>query len=101
MSIEFEVTHPFHPWKGQRLVLANRRQNWGEDRVVFYDAEGQLRSMPATWTDLDPPDIRSVVAAGDSFFRVDDLLVLVGLISEIKGRPAGRPKGVKQIAPHV
>lgn len=49
--IEFEVTHPFHPWRGQRFVLSTRKQNWGEDRVMFYDAQGRLRSLPASWTD--------------------------------------------------
>lgn len=29
-SIEFEVTHPFHPWRGRRLVLVTRKLNWGE-----------------------------------------------------------------------
>lgn len=41
--IEFEITHPFHPWSGQCFVLLTRKQNWGEDRVMFYDAEGRLR----------------------------------------------------------
>jgi len=77
------------------LVLVTRRKNWGEDRVVFFDPEGQLRSMPATWTDADLPDIRSVVAAGHSFFRADDLLTLAGLVGEIKGRQPGRQKRVK------
>ncbi|MBD9524863.1 hypothetical protein IB262_35670, partial [Ensifer sp. ENS02] len=27
--MEFEVTHPFHPWRGQRFVLSTRKQNWG------------------------------------------------------------------------
>ncbi|WP_312032770.1 DUF5372 family protein, partial [Sinorhizobium psoraleae] len=34
--VEFEGTHPFHPWRGQRFVLSTRKQNWGEDRVMFY-----------------------------------------------------------------
>ncbi|MBD9641934.1 hypothetical protein IB277_37300, partial [Ensifer sp. ENS07] len=27
--MEFEVTHPFHPWRGQRFVLSTRKENWG------------------------------------------------------------------------
>ncbi|PJR12248.1 hypothetical protein CEJ86_25675, partial [Sinorhizobium meliloti] len=26
--MKFEVTHPFHPWRGQRFVLSTRKQNW-------------------------------------------------------------------------
>ncbi|MDE4604581.1 Y4bD/Y4pK family protein [Sinorhizobium meliloti] len=49
--------HPFHPWRGQRFVLSTRKQNWGEDRVMFYDADGRLRSLLASWTDVDAPDV--------------------------------------------
>ncbi|NDZ15791.1 hypothetical protein C7T35_40075 [Variovorax sp. WS11] len=93
--MEVEVTHPFHPWKGRRLVLATRKQNWGEDRVMFFDAHGQLRSLPAAWTDVDPPDARTDAAAGRSFFRADDLSTLVALVGEIKSRHHSRRKRVK------
>lgn len=84
--IEFEVTHPFHPWRGQRFVLATRRQNWGEDRVMFYDVQGRLRSLPASWTDVDEIDAFRQIAAGRSFSRPDDLSALASLIAHIKDR---------------
>jgi len=84
--IEFEVTHPFHPWRGQRFVLSTRKQNWGEDRVMFYDAQGRLRSLPASWTDVNEADLFSQVAAGRSFSRPDDLSALASLIDRIKSR---------------
>ena len=52
------------------------RQNWGEDRVWFYDNDGSLRSVPTSWTDAAPMDVFVVVAAGRSLFRVADLLEL-------------------------
>ena len=52
------------------------RQNWGEDRVWFYDNEGRLQSVPTSWTDAAPMDVLVVVAAGRSLFRVADLLEL-------------------------
>lgn len=76
-------------------MLATRKQNWGEDRVMFFDANGQLRSLPAAWTDVDPPDARTDVAAGQSFFRVHDLLTLVALVGEIKSRHSRRRQRVK------
>ncbi|MFC0691473.1 DUF5372 family protein [Paraburkholderia humisilvae] len=39
------MTHPFHPLRGTRIQLATRRQNWGEDRVMFYDEHGRLDSV--------------------------------------------------------
>ena len=35
---------------GCRFALATRKQNWGEDRVMYYDAEGRLRSMLTSWS---------------------------------------------------
>ncbi|MER9203836.1 Y4bD/Y4pK family protein [Mesorhizobium sp. M0933] len=35
-------------------MLSTRKQNWGEDRVMFYDydAEGRLHSLLASWADV-------------------------------------------------
>jgi hypothetical protein len=65
-------------------VLATRKQNWGEDRVMFFDAQGRLRSLLASWTDVDEPDVFTKVANGTSFLRSDDLADLVVLIDEVE-----------------
>jgi hypothetical protein len=39
----FEITHPFHPLHGNSFVLVSRRLNWGEDRVMYFDANKRLR----------------------------------------------------------
>jgi hypothetical protein len=88
--MEFEVTHPFHPWRGQRFVLATRKLNWGEERVMFYDAHGRLRSLLASWTNIDEADVFAQLAQGRSFFRPDDLTELAELVEGI-----GRRVGVK------
>jgi len=88
--VEIEVTHPFHPWRGQRFVLATRKQNWGEDRVMFYDVHGRLRSLLASWTNIDEPDVFAQVSEGRSFVRPDDLADLSTLIEEIARVGASR-----------
>lgn len=95
------MTHPFHPCTGQRFVLATRKQNWGEDRVMFFDPQGRLRSLPAAWTDVDPPDARTQAAAGRAHLRADDLLTLCALLSEVSNRHKSRPRRVKKNTPHV
>ena len=65
-------------------MLSTRKQNWGEDRVMFYDAQGRLRSMLASWTDVDEADLFSQVAAGRSLLRPDDLEALAVLIDQIE-----------------
>lgn len=98
MPIDFEVTHPFHPWRGKRFVLATRKLNWGEDRVTFFDENGHLRSLPASWTNVDEPDAFTRAAAGRSRLRMDDLARLRVLVDEIRGA-LQRRRGVREDMP--
>ena len=70
------VTHPFHPLAGREFDLVVRKHTWAEDRVFFVGDDGQLRSVPAGWSDVVPADPFVVVAAGRSPLRVTDLLAL-------------------------
>lgn len=67
-------------------MLATRKQNWGEDRVMFFDAHGRLRSMLTSWTSLAGEDAFAQASAGRSWFRIDDLLKLVALLDQC-GQP--------------
>jgi hypothetical protein len=60
------------------------RQSWGENRVYYHDANGRLCSFPASFTSMARVDPFVVVAAGRSYFRVEDLLRLVQLIGEFR-----------------
>ena len=74
--------------------MATRRRNWGEDRVMFFDEAGRLRSVLASWTNVDEPDLFSQAAGGRSFLRLDDLANLAALIDEME-RARERLGGVK------
>jgi hypothetical protein len=63
-----------------------RKKAWGEDRVMYFDTKGKLRSMLASWTSLAEQDLFAQTAAGRSWFRVDDLVRLCAQIAELKGR---------------
>ena len=45
-----------------------------------------VRSLPASWTDVEGPDPFLVLAAGRACFRVEDLLLLAELLRELSGR---------------
>jgi hypothetical protein len=66
--------------------------------VTFFDDDGHLRSLLATWTNVDEPDAFSCAAAGRSWLRTDDLARLRALVDEVRGALRGR-KGVKNNAP--
>lgn len=68
---------------------------------MFFDQQGRLRSLPAAWTDVDPPDARTQAAAGRACLRADDLLTLCALLSEVRSRHRGRLRRVKRSTPHV
>ena len=65
------------------------RHNWGEHRVFFYGANGQIVSIPANWTSLVGEDPFVVVAAGRSYFRPQELLQLGDLVQALKSAKAG------------
>jgi hypothetical protein len=76
-------------------VVATRKQNWGEDRVMFLDAHGRLRSMLASWTSLADEDAFAQVSAGRSWFRIDDLLKLAALLGQCGEARRPQRRGVK------
>ncbi len=69
------------------------KHTWGEHRVYFHDQDGRLRSLPAQWTSVVDPDPFVAVAAGRSYFRIEDLLGLVTLLRAL------RETNVKEITP--
>ena len=75
-------------------MLGTRKQNWGEDRVMFFDDHGRLRSLLAAWTDVEESDVFTRCSAGRSWLRLDDLVRLRALIDEL-GQARGGGDGVK------
>ena len=57
--------------------------------MYFHATDGDLTSVPASWTSLASTDPFTVVAAGRSLFRVDDLLELAALVAALEHRDAG------------
>jgi hypothetical protein len=85
----FKVPHPFHPLFGRKFDLLTHRRNWGEDRVYYQDEDGGLRSLPAHWTDVVPPDPFCAISAGRAHFRPADLQALANLIQGLQAAERG------------
>jgi hypothetical protein len=84
MATAFRVTHPFHPLSGRQFELIGCRSRWGDERVWFHDPAGRLSLIPRAWTDLAPLDPFVTLAAGRSWFRVEELLDLARLVKGLK-----------------
>ncbi len=50
---------------------------------MYFDAEGRLRSVLTSWTDLVDADLFGITSAGRSWFRPDDLLRLSALLETL------------------
>ena len=92
------MAHPFHPLSGRDFEFVAFRQNWGEDRVHLRDENGQLFSLPATWTDVVAADPFVVIAAGRCAFTTAGLLAVADLVDRFRARRDGG-RDVKKITP--
>jgi hypothetical protein len=80
----FLIVHPFHPCHGRRFAVVAVRKNWGEDRIYYHDARGQLTGIAAHWTDMAPADPVVALSAGRSPFRFEDLMELSRLLASLQ-----------------
>ena len=83
-DVVFSVTHPFHPWRGRTCKLESYRRAWGEQRVYFYDKDGRLQQLPASWTDVEGGSPFVDVAAGRAHFRFTELLDLAQILERLE-----------------
>ena len=54
--------------------------------MTFYETPDHVRTLPAAWTSLVPPDPSIVQAKGRAPFQVTDLLALAQLLQKIEDR---------------
>jgi uncharacterized protein DUF5372 len=84
------VTHRFHPLFGREFRFVDRHRTWEEDRVALLGDDGQVFSLPAGWTDVDPVDAFVAQAAGRCPFTLASLRALAETVGMIRG---ARPRG--------
>lgn len=51
---------------------------------MYYNAQGRLCSILASWTSVPEMDFFAQASAGQSWFRTDDLLQLSALIRSLR-----------------
>jgi hypothetical protein len=94
------ITHPFHPECGKQFELISVQRCWGEPRVSYRNEDGTARTVPISWTTLEPPDLFREASAGRSIIHPRDLASLQQLVQSLKIRksteeePRDDPGGV-------
>jgi len=84
LSGRFRVVHPFHPLYQQQLEEVGRTSRWGDQRVWFRTASGDLRTIPLRFTSQAAPDPYLEWGGGRSYHRVAELLELRRLMDELQ-----------------
>lgn len=78
------VTHPFSPDRGKAFTLVERRNYWGDDRLIMLDEQGKRRRMKASWTDYEPPTPFLEISNGRAVISDEKALELASLLSRLK-----------------
>ncbi|WP_183234032.1 DUF5372 family protein, partial [Bradyrhizobium sp. CIR3A] len=90
------VTHPFHPYSGQRGACVGRRGNRAGKLLLLRFDDGRICSVPPQWTDAAGPSREGVAGDGRALCGLTDLLALSDLVERLtlQGRSV-TPKGCK------
>ncbi len=80
-KVEIHVTHPFSPLREHKFELIERKQCWGEDRLLCFDETGNYRRILTSWTDYVPHDVFEVTSNGRAYLSGDSM---IGLASYLK-----------------
>jgi len=90
LKTRITITHPFHPRSGEQFELAQYRGSWGRECVECLDGDGRAITIPLAWTDAaNEADPFVALAAGRSYFRVEDLMRLAEMIERLKSGKEG------------
>lgn len=79
-----KVTHPFSPDLGKEFVLIDRRNFWGDERLILEDKKGKRRRINASWTDYEPPTLFREISAGRAYVSDKKALELAELLRRLK-----------------
>lgn len=78
------VTHPFHPYAGQRGLFVGKRANRSGIRLLLRFDDGRICAVPSQWTDAMPPDPEVVMGAGRALCTVTNLLELACFVATLR-----------------
>jgi Family of unknown function (DUF5372) len=81
-----EITHPFHPLRGQRFVVLKIRKIAGAERLSLRHAEMGSFAVRRDWTDWAPPGTPSEATDSHPPLVIDasGLLAMAELVRSLK-----------------
>jgi len=79
----FTVTHPCSPLKGKTYKLIERKQCWGDDRLLYLDENEDYRRILTSWTDYTPQDPFLETSGGKAVLSETSMIELAQLLSHL------------------
>ena len=79
-----EITHPFHPLRGQRFAILKTRRVSGVDTLILRSGGRGPNSVPREWTDQAEPSPYAGLAAGALVFSFPCLVELSELLEAVE-----------------
>jgi hypothetical protein len=80
------VTHPFHPYAGQRGFCVGERANRAGKRLLLRFDDGRICAVPPQWTDAVAPDLEVSVGGDRALCRLTDLLELALFMARLTSK---------------
>lgn len=84
-----EVTHPFHPLRGQRFVVLKVRTVSGIETLSLRHHELGSFGMAREWTDWSPPDAVAVAIGPALVVNAFGLLELATMVQSVTRGSSG------------
>ena len=78
------ITHPYHPFKGQRFKVLKRRKVAGEDTIIIQGSYRGTFAVPSDLTDQADPNPYDRLNIPNPILSFRCLLALTELIEQIK-----------------
>jgi Family of unknown function (DUF5372) len=80
------VTHPFHPYGGQRGFCVGERANRAGKRLLLRFDDGRICAVLPQWTDTVAPDLEVSIGLGRAPCRLTDLLDLTPFVAHLMSK---------------
>ncbi len=79
-----KVTHPFHPLFEQEFEFIEVNTAWGEKRVSYLSEEGEIKTMPLSWTSLNEIDPFITASEERAILHFDEIRSLIELLKGLE-----------------
>ncbi len=84
-----EITHPFHPRRGQRFQVLKVRRVSGVETLSLRESSGGTLCVPREWTDLGDASPYADIGIEPQILDSEHLVALAQMLEQIAGSQEG------------